>query len=348
MQNFVDPAILFFVFGVLAGALKSNLEVPKSIAKFLSLYLLMALGLKGGFALAQSGFTVTIALSLGAALIMAFIVPAIGYAFLKNRVSRFDAAAVAAAYGSVSAVTFVTAIQFLETAGLSPGGHMAVAMVIMESPAIIMAVLLANSIRHMQAWRCDGAAAGTGCSAPSLGKILHESFTDGAHLLLLGSMAVGFISGEAGKSDDAALLGRSVQGHARLLPARHGPDGGEELPRRRQGLARPYRLCGGRAPSSMRAWRSGCRCCSACRWRMRILMLDAPPTRGACRAALCDPGGNPAIYFGLSLGVTFPLTPRHPTHHRSGRWQALGRCFRCWQRTRCPASSAGDGESGGG
>ena len=148
MQNLLDPAILFFVFGVFAGMLRSNLEVPAAIAKFLSLYLLMALGLKGGFALAKSGLTADIALSLSAAIAMAFIVPALGYAFLKNRISRYDAAAVAASYGSVSAVTFVTAMQYLENAGLNFGGHMAVAMVVMESPAIIMAVLLANALRH--------------------------------------------------------------------------------------------------------------------------------------------------------------------------------------------------------
>jgi hypothetical protein len=106
MHSFLDPAILFFVFGVIAGALKSNLEIPPAIAKFLSLYLLMALGLKGGFALAQTGLNASIVISLAAAIAMAFIVPALGYSFLKNRVSRFDAAAVAASYGSVSAVTF--------------------------------------------------------------------------------------------------------------------------------------------------------------------------------------------------------------------------------------------------
>ena len=148
MQNLIDPAILFFVFGVLAGALKSNLEIPHSIAKFLSLYLLMALGLKGGFALAQSGLTADVALSLAAALFMAFLVPVMGYAFLRTRVSRFDAAAVAAAYGSVSAVTFLTASQFLDTQGLVAGGHMAVALVLMESPAIIVAMLLVNAIRQ--------------------------------------------------------------------------------------------------------------------------------------------------------------------------------------------------------
>jgi len=305
MQNFVDPAILFFVFGVMAGALKSNLEIPKSIAKFLSLYLLMALGLKGGFALSQSGFTVSIALSLGAALIMAFIVPAIGYAFLRNRVSRFDAAAVAAAYGSVSAVTFVTAIQFMETAGLSPGGHMAVAMVIMESPAIIMAVLLANSIRHMQ-----GPGAAAGVAAPSLGKILHESFTDGAHLLLLGSMAVGFISGDAEKSmmqpfsgdlfkgmlaffllDMGLMVAKNFRDAVRASPALIGY--AVVSPLVHAGLALGLSLLLG-LPVADAAL---------------LMVLSASASYIVVPAVLryAIPEANPAIYFGLSLGVTFPL-----------------------------------------
>ena len=201
MQNLLDPAILFFVFGVLAGALKSNLEVPPAIAKFLSLYLLMALGLKGGFALAKSGLSPTVLLSLGAAMLMAFIVPALGYQLLKSRVSRFDAAAIAASYGSVSAVTFVTALQYLEGNGMAPGGHMAAALVVMESPAIIMAVLLANALRHAPANTLTlSPHGGTSTTTTPLGKILHESFTDGAQLLLLGAMAVGYLSGEAGKA----------------------------------------------------------------------------------------------------------------------------------------------------
>ena len=111
MQNFLDPAILFFVFGLLAGAVKSNLEIPQPIARFLSLYLLMALGLKGGHALSQTGVDGQVLAALGAAMAMAVLVPALGYQLLKRRVSGFDAAAVAASYGSVSAVTFVTALQ---------------------------------------------------------------------------------------------------------------------------------------------------------------------------------------------------------------------------------------------
>ena len=112
MQSFFDPAILFFVFGILAGSLKSNLEIPPQISRFLSLYLLMALGLKGGFALAQSGMTTEVLISLGAALGMAILVPLLGYLTLRRFLNGFDAAAIAATYGSVSAVTFITAVQY--------------------------------------------------------------------------------------------------------------------------------------------------------------------------------------------------------------------------------------------
>ena len=207
MQNFLDPAILFFVFGVVAGLLRSDLEVPQPIAKFLSLYLLMAIGLKGGFALAASGLEPSIALSLGAAMTMAFLVPVLGYSFLKSRVSRFDAAAVAASYGSVSAVTFVTAMQYLDGKGLAPGGHMAVAMVLMESPAVIVAVTLANMLRHERvasvatvAVSGSGTAVMQGAPGTSITKILHESLTNGVHLLLIASLLIGYLSGDAGKA----------------------------------------------------------------------------------------------------------------------------------------------------
>ena len=134
MQNLLDPAILFFIFGVLAGFVRSNLEIPPAISRFLSLYLLMALGLKGGFALAQSGLTAEVATSLGVAILLAIIVPALGYWILKRFLSGFDAAAIAATYGSVSAVTFVTAIQFLENQEIAYGGHMAAAMALPTAP----------------------------------------------------------------------------------------------------------------------------------------------------------------------------------------------------------------------
>ena len=193
MVSFLDPAILFFVFGMLAGVVRSNLEIPAPISRFLSLYLLMALGLKGGFALAKSGLTAEVVVSLALALLLACAIPLVGYLILRRLVNGFDAAAVAATYGSVSAVTFITAVQHLDTQGMAYGGHMAAAMALMESPAIVMAVVLANWVRTRNA---PAAAAGHG----SLRHVLHESLTDGAQLLLLGAMAIGMLSGASGEA----------------------------------------------------------------------------------------------------------------------------------------------------
>lgn len=307
MQNLLDPAILFFVFGVLAGAVGSNLEIPKSIAKFLSLYLLMALGLKGGFELAKSGLTPGVLLSLGAAMSMAFIVPALGYAFLKNRVARYDAAAVAASYGSVSAVTFVTAINFLESAGTSVGGHMAAAMVVMESPAIIMAVLLANSIRHHQAMANGGNAK---ASAMPIGKILHESFTDGAQLLLLGALAVGYISGESGKAMMQPFSTDLFKGMLAfflldmgLMVAKNFRDARQASP-----VLIGYALLAPLLHASIAlalAWLLGLPLGDA----TLLMVLSASASYIVVPAVLryAIPEANPAIYFGLSLGITFPL-----------------------------------------
>ena len=318
MQNLLDPAILFFVFGVLAGALKSNLEIPPAISKFLSLYLLMALGLKGGFALAHSGLTASVMVSLAAAILMAFIVPTLGYQLLKNRVSRFDAAAIAASYGSVSAVTFVTAMQYLESIQMAPGGYMAVALVVMESPAIIMAVLLANMLRHAQAGAvvvtASGAAAvstvGGANASPSLGKILHESFTDGAHLLLLGAMLVGYLSGDTGKAMMAPFSSDLFKGMLAFFLLDMGLM-----------VAKNVGTVKGRSPVLIAYASVGPLLHAAIALGLSVLLrlpaadaallmvLSASASYIVVPAVLryAIPEANPSLYFGLSLGVTFPL-----------------------------------------
>jgi hypothetical protein len=218
----VDPAVLFFVLGLIAGLLRSNLEIPAPVAKFLSLYLLMALGFKGGRSLAETGFTSTTVKVLVLAALLALVIPLYLYPLLSRRIDRFDAAAIAATYGSVSAVTFITASQFLTSRGEDPGGYMTVALVVMESPAILMGVLLASWTRHRlhtgeplvpSPVRTSADALGPGevlvdqssdpeeAAKPSrLGvrSVLHEAFTDGAHLLLIGSLVIGAVSGTKG------------------------------------------------------------------------------------------------------------------------------------------------------
>ncbi len=322
MQNLLDPAILFFVFGVLAGALKSNLDIPPAISKFLSLYLLMALGLKGGFALAQSGLSASVMVSLAAAILMAFLVPTLGYQFLKKRVSRFDAAAIAASYGSVSAVTFVTAMQYLESNQMVFGGHMAVAMVVMESPAIIMAVLLANSLRHSQAVAVSVNTSGNAAvasfggsnsgmsSGMSLGKIFHESFTDGAHLLLLGAMAIGYLSGEAGKTVMAPFSIDLFKGMLAFFLLDMGLMVAKNFSsiRGKSPVLIAYASVGPLAHASIALALSIALQLPAADAAL-LMVLAASASYIVVPAVLryAIPEANPSLYFGLSLGVTFPL-----------------------------------------
>lgn len=306
MQNILDPAILFFVFGVLAGTVRSNLEIPPAISRFLSLYLLMALGLKGGFALAKSGLTAEVGTGLAAAIALAIAVPLIGYSLLKRFLTGFDAAAIAATYGSVSAVTFVTAVQFLEHNHIAYGGHMAAAMALMESPAIIMAVIFANTLRQ----KSGSQTTHHPTSSTSLGKILHESFTDGAQLLLLGAMVIGLITGESGQAAMQPFSGDLFKGMLSfflldmgLMTARNFPQIKKQPP-----WLIAYAVLG---PLT----HAGIALCLG--WVLSLpqgdvtllMVLAASASYIAVPAVLryALPEANPSLYFSLSLGVTFPL-----------------------------------------
>ncbi len=305
MANFLDPAILFFIFGVFAGAVKSNLEIPQPISRFLSLYLLMALGLKGGFALHKSGFTEEIALSLGLAVLLAIFIPLIGYRILKTKLNTFDAAAIAATYGSVSAVTFITATQYLDQFNIPYGGHMAAAMALMESPAIILAIVLANKARSSHAAQTNTKLKPTGIS-----KILHESFTDGAQLLLLGSMVVGLLSGDAGQRLMAPFSIDLFKGMLAFFLL----DMGLMAARNIQGLqGKPlitllYAV--GSPLSHALIALALCKLIGLPLGNTILLMVLASSASyiavpAVLRHAL--PEVNPALYMGMSLGVTFPF-----------------------------------------
>jgi len=199
-QNLLDPAVLFFVLGAGIGLLRSNLEIPSAIAKFLTLYLLMALGLKGGAALATGGLPIEGILAIVVAVGMAAFVPAYTFVILSRKIDPFDSAAVAATYGSVSAVTFIATQNFLTNHGVDFGGYMTVAMVLMETPAIIMAVLLATVTRARQAAANKSVEEDDDFEPLSAREVLQEALTDGAQLLLIGSLVIGYLSGPEGKA----------------------------------------------------------------------------------------------------------------------------------------------------
>jgi uncharacterized protein len=305
MTNFLDPAILFFIFGVFAGSVKSNLEIPPQISRFLSLYLLMALGLKGGFALHKSGFTTEIVFSLGLAIFLAIVIPIIGYLLLRRNLNAFDAAAISATYGSVSAVTFITATQYLDQFSINYGGHMAAAMALMESPAIILAIVLANRARAEQAKDPNVPHEPT-----SLSKILHESFTDGAQLLLLGSMFVGMMSGDAGQKLMAPFSIDLFKGMLAFFLL----DMGLMAARNLKGLkGKPpitllYAICSPLSHALLALLL--CKLVGLPLGDTILLMvLAASASYIAVPAVLRHalPEVNPALYMGMSLGITFPF-----------------------------------------
>ncbi|MEI6409555.1 MAG: sodium-dependent bicarbonate transport family permease, partial [Bacteroidota bacterium] len=182
ISNLTNPTLLFFLLGVIATLVNSDLQIPESTSKFLSLYLLFSIGFKGGQELQHSGFTAEIIYTLLLAVAFAIIVPIYSFFILKSRMKVYDAGAVAATYGSVSAVTFITATSFLEQLGQHFGGHMVAAMALMEAPAIIIGVVLIR--------RFDTGDKGK----HSLKHIVQESFTNGSVLMIVGSLVIGLIS----------------------------------------------------------------------------------------------------------------------------------------------------------
>jgi uncharacterized protein len=184
IENLRNPALLFFVLGILAVSFKSDLKIPPNSSKFISLYLLFAIGFKGGQELSHEPITAEILYTILFGLATAIVIPFYTFFLLKRKLSVYDAGAIAAAYGSISAVTFVTAVSYLELYQLNLHGHMVAVMALMEAPAIVVALILIN--------KYDKAATTT----INKSEVIKHSFTNGSVLLITGSLIIGFIASE--------------------------------------------------------------------------------------------------------------------------------------------------------
>lgn len=183
-DNLTNPALLFFFLGIFAAQIKSDLEIPPNSAKFISLYLMFSIGFKGGLELSHSELDLDIAWALLFGVFLALIVPIYTYFILRRKFSVQNSGAIAAAYGSVSAVTFVTAVSFLELEQIEFGGHMVAVMALMEAPSIIIGVLL---MAFFEKDRKDSL---------NFSSVLHHSLTNGSVLLIMGSLVIGFLASD--------------------------------------------------------------------------------------------------------------------------------------------------------
>ena len=186
-SNILNPPILAFFMGMLAIFLKSDLEIPAPIPKLFSLYLLFAIGFKGGVELSRSGFNQQVAVTILAAMLMSALVPVYTFFILKIKLDSYNAAAIAATYGSISAVTFITATSFLKEQGIDFDGYMVAALALMESPAIIVGLILVSIFGGEEGKRDI-----------VWSEVLQEAFLNSSVFLLIGSLIMGILTGEHG------------------------------------------------------------------------------------------------------------------------------------------------------
>jgi hypothetical protein len=182
IDNLTNPALLFFVLGILAVYLKSDLVIPQNSSKFISLYLLFAIGFKGGQELSHESLTSEIGWSMIFGVTISALIPIYTFFILRRKLSVYDSGAISAAYGSVSAVTFVTAVSYIEAQQLTLHGHMVAIMALMESPAIIIGLLLVSTFNQEESNRINKVS------------VLKHSITNGSVLLILGSLVIGYIA----------------------------------------------------------------------------------------------------------------------------------------------------------
>ncbi|MFO1327880.1 MAG: sodium-dependent bicarbonate transport family permease [Rubrivivax sp.] len=319
MSPLLDPAILFFALGLAAGVLRSNLEVPAAVSRMLSLVLLMAIGLKGGFALARSGLTPEVVAALGCALLLALAVPLLAWTVLRRLVAPFDALGLAASYGSVSAVTFVTAMHMLEQQGTPAGAHLAAAMALMEAPAIVLALALAGALRARTAGLSIGGGGagvatlgggGGGGGASAAAGALRQALTEGGTVVLVGALLIGWLAGEPGARSMALLTGDLFKVLLAVFLLDMGLVTARQLPALRG------------VPAALLAWALAAPLVHAALalGLARAAGLSAPDATvlmvlGASASYIAVPAvlrhalpeARPALYIGLALGLTFPF-----------------------------------------
>ncbi len=322
LSNLSSPPLLFFLLGALAAFLRSDLDIPEQVAKFLSLYLLFAIGYKGGVALSVSELDPSVLLVLFVSVVLAALVPLGVFFALKNRLSIADAAATAATYGSISAVTFVTCTSYLDAQNIQWSGYLVAAMALMESPAIIVGLML---------YRIYGKAEDEN---PTYMKgVLREAFLNGSVFLILGSLVIGWITGADGKAQVAPLVDGLFIGILCLFLL----DMGIVAMRRLQDMKDQVASM---SPSGMVFWglllplAGGC-VALLCAWALGLdegdalllVVLTASASYIAVPAAmrLALPEANPSVYLAMSLAITFPfnLLVGIPLYHWSVRMLLL-------------------------
>ena len=301
VNNILSPAALFFFLGFLSVLVKSDLELPYPLPKFFSSYLLISIGYTGGEKLAQAGFSTDVLVYILAAMVMALFVPFYSFFILRRILSVYDAAAMAATYGSISIVTFIVGTEFLGRLGVESGGYMVAIMSLMESPAVIMGIMLV---------RVFAPSPSGGQKRPGVKSLLHEAFLNGTVLLLLGSLVIGFITGPSAGKDLAPFMTGIFKGIVLLFLLDVGMLAARKLELLRK-VGPPLVIFGIVAPivngllGIVLAYFLAMSPGDALLFTLLCASASYIVVPAAMRQAI--PEANPGLFELLSLGVTFPF-----------------------------------------
>lgn len=299
-NNLLSPMVLFFALGFLAAAAKSDLVFPEAVAKALSLYLLIAIGFKGGVIVAERGVDTTMAMAITAGFILSGVIPFIAYGILSriSSLPRIDVAAVAAHYGSISIVTFVASTSALDALGIKYEGYLVAVAAIMESPAIIAALILSRGSRDTsEVGQTDG--------------LMREILLNGSIVVLTGAFIIGWITGPSGFEQIDSFIVDPFKGVLCLFLLDMGLIAGRGIKRSAQELRPPVILFGlfmpliGASIALVGALAIGLDAGSSALLMTLAASASYIAVPAAMRVAL--PEARPAIYLTLSLGITFPF-----------------------------------------
>lgn len=299
VDNLTNPALLFFFLGLLAVQVKSDLCIPENSSKFISLYLLLSIGFKGGQELAHSAFNLEILWSLLFGIFLALLVPVYTYFILRRKFTVENSGAIAAAYGSVSAVTFVTTISFLELEQIPFSGHMVAVMALMEAPSIMIGLSLMTLFKKSK--KKDGVP---------MKKVLHHAFTNGSVLIILGSLVIGLLASEAQAEGIKPFTTDIFKGFLAVFLLDMGITSGRKLSDfiKKGWFALIFAIIIPVVNGSAVAVLSGLVTESAGN-RLLFAILAASASYIAVPAAMkiAAPNANPGLYIPMALAITFPF-----------------------------------------
>lgn len=326
MDLLLSPPILFFVLGAFASLVGSDLDIPKPVVRLLSLYLLMAIGTYGGYKLSLGGLDARAWATMGVSVLASFAMPFGTYAVLRRRLSPADAAAVAACFGSISAVTFITAVAFLDREGIGYSGYMVAAMALMESPAVVSGVLLARlAMARQRGVSGDPADAMTG----ETGNVWREALLNGAVLVLVGSLVIGLVTGESGWQAIKPLMYDPFKGVLCVFLLDMGLVAARRIGDIREAgwFLVGFSILGALAQGMVGvlvAWALGLSPGDAL--LLAILFGSASYIAVPAAMRLAVPEANPSIYVTLALAITFPfnIILGIPLYHLLIGWLGMG------------------------